>query len=85
MVNHWGKVFRMDWELQVLATGPQGKSLSASVVFPGLWTGFPQQLSGKESACSAGDPGDLGSILVRKIPLEEEMAIHSSILVWKIP
>ena len=32
----------------------------------------------KESACNAGD---LGS----EDPLEKEMAIHSSILAWKIP
>ena len=24
---------------------------------PGLWRGFPGDLDGKESACSAGDPG----------------------------
>ena len=32
---------------------------------------------GKESACDAGDLG--------LDPLEEDMATHSSILVWKIP
>ena len=39
---------------------------------------LPWWLSGKESACSAGDPGwyDL---------LEEDMATHSSILAWRIP
>ena len=44
--------------------------------------GFPRWLSGKESACKAGDthliPGG-------EDPLEEEMATHSSILTWKIP
>ena len=34
-----------------------------------------------ESALNAGDPG---SSLGRKDPLEEGMAIHSSILAWKI-
>ena len=29
--------------------------MPTSVVFPGLWTGFPQWLSGKESAFNAGD------------------------------
>ena len=37
---------------------------------------------GKEAACNAGD---LGYSLDRKIPLEKEMATHSSILIWKIP
>ena len=35
-------------------------------------------LVGKESACNAGDVG-------QEDPLEKEMAIHSSILAWKIP
>jgi len=43
--------------------------------------GLPRWLSGKESACNAGDTGDTGS----EDPLEEEIAIHSSILAWKIP
>ena len=35
----------------------------------------------KESACNAGD---LGLIPGQKDPLKEEMATHSSILVWEI-
>ena len=31
------------------------------------------------------DAGGTGSILGREDPLEEEMAIHSSILAWKTP
>ena len=46
-----------------------------------LW-GLPWWLIGKESACSAEDPvRSLGG----ENPLEEEMAIHSSILAWKNP
>ena len=46
-----------------------------------LW-GLPWWLIGKESACSAEDPvRSLGG----ENPLEEEMAIHSSILAWKTP
>ena len=41
--------------------------------------GFPRWLSGKEPTSSAGDTGDTGSI-----PGSEEMATHSSILVWTI-
>ena len=41
--------------------------------------------SGKESAASARDAGDVGSILGWEDPLEEETATHSSILAWRIP
>ena len=40
--------------------------------------GFPGGPDSKESACNAGDLG-------WEDPLEEDMATHSSILVWKIP
>ena len=43
---------------------------------------IPWWLSGKESACSAGDPG---SIPGREDPLEKGMVTHSSILAWRIP
>ena len=47
--------------------------------------GLPEWLSGKESACNAGD---LQEMQVQSLgwedPLQEEMATHSSILVWKI-
>ena len=44
--------------------------------------GFPGGSDGKESVGNVKDPG---LIRVRKIPLEKEMAIRSSILAWKIP
>ena len=43
--------------------------------------GFPGSSDGKESACSAGDPG---SIPGWEDPLKNAMAAHSSILAWKI-
>ena len=44
--------------------------------------GFPGSSEGKASACNAGDQGLIpGS----GRPLENEMAIHSSILTWRIP
>ena len=46
---------------------------------------IPWWLSGKESACSAGDARDPGLIPELEDPLEEEMAICSSILAWRIP
>ena len=47
--------------------------------------GFPSGSAPKESACNAGGTGASNSILVQKDPLEEEMATHSSVLVWEIP
>ena len=47
--------------------------------------GLPRGHSSKESAYSAGDTGDMGSVLGREDPLEEGMATHSSVLAWKIP
>ena len=37
----------------------------------------------KESACNAGDPGSIPGR--QEDPLEEGMAIHSSILAWRTP
>ena len=39
----------------------------------------------KNPPANAGDAGDTSWILGREDPLEEEMATHSNILVWKIP
>ena len=51
--------------------------------------GFPWWLSGKESACNAGDHLHCWicgfDTWVGKIPLKKEMATHSSILTWEIP
>ena len=44
--------------------------------------GFPGGSDGKESACNAGD---LCLIPGWEDPLEEGMAIYSSILAWRIP
>jgi len=46
---------------------------------------LPRWLSDKESACNAGDAGDAGLSLGWEDPMEEEMATHSSTLIWKIP
>ena len=47
--------------------------------------GLPWWLSGKESACNAGDTEDMGLIPGLGRSLEKKMATHSSILAWKIP
>ena len=39
----------------------------------------------KNLPAKAGDLGDTGLILGQENPLEEGMATHSSILVWRIP
>ena len=44
--------------------------------------GFLGGSDSKESACNAGD---LGLIPGQEDPLEKGMAIHSSILAWRIP
>ena len=44
--------------------------------------GFPGGSDGKESACSAGDSGSIPRSV--RYP-EKRMAIHSSILAWRIP
>ena len=43
---------------------------------------FPGGSVGKESVCNAEDPG---SIVGGEDPLEKEMALHSSVLAWRIP
>ena len=50
--------------------------LTGDILFPGS-SRWP---SGKESACNAGDAGDLSSTLGWEGPLEEGMATHSSVL-----
>ena len=47
--------------------------------------GLPTWLSGKESACSTGVAGDNVGSLGREDALEKGMAVHPSILTWKIP
>ena len=47
--------------------------------------GFPGGSSGDESACSAGDLRNMGSIPGLGDPLERGMATHSSILAWRTP
>ena len=37
----------------------------------------------KNSPANSGDARDLGSIMGQEDPLEEEMAVHSSIPTWK--
>ena len=46
---------------------------------------FPGGLDGKESACSAGDPGLMVQSLGWEDLLEKVMATHSSILASRIP
>ena len=47
--------------------------------------GLPQWLSGKESACTARDTGDLGWSLGQKVPLDKGMASCSTILACRTP
>ena len=47
--------------------------------------GFPGGSVIKNPPANAGDPGDTGLIPGWEDSLKEEVAIHSSILAWKIP
>ena len=53
------------------------------------WSDLPPRLVlvtvGENVPASEEDAGNVGSISSQEDPLEEEMATHSSILVWKIP
>ena len=46
-------------------------------------TGFPDGSVGRESTWNVGDLGSIPGL--KENPLEKEMAIHSSILAWRIP
>ena len=56
--------------------------LGDSVLFHHTRNGFQDGPVVKETSSNAGDPGSIPS---QEHPLEEEMASHSSILVWRIP
>ena len=47
--------------------------------------GFPGGSGGKESACNAGDTELWVWSLGWEDSLEEDMAMHSSIIAWRIP
>ena len=47
--------------------------------------GFPGHSVAKESACNAGDTGDMGLIPGSGRSLEEGIPTHSCILAWRIP
>ena len=47
-----------------------------------IFWGLPHGSDGKESACNAGDPGSISGL--GRPPVEKEMAVHSSILAWRI-
>ena len=66
---------------------PEKKNFSGGVC-PNLITlsRLPWRLCGKESAFNAGDNArDKGSMSEGEDPLEEGMAVYSSILAWRIP
>ena len=47
--------------------------------------GFPGGSAGKESACNAGDAGDVGLIPGLGRSSGESTATHSRIFAWRIP
>ena len=88
--------FRIDW-LDLLAVHgtqesspiPEFKSINSSALsfmvnspYTLYYLDFPGSSAGKESTCSAGDPGSIPGL---EDPLKEGMATHSSILAWRSP
>ena len=63
----------------------QAKMKSSLWAIPIIIGSFPGGTMVKNQPASVGDKRDSGSILGREVPLEEEMATHSSILAWRIP
>ena len=86
---HLPQMFSFSWErIRLQCKRPQIKSWVGKICWrrdrlpTPVFLGFPCGSAGKESACNAGD---LGWIPGSEDPLEKEMAIHASILDWKIP
>ena len=52
--------------------------------FIGISRGLPRDASGKEPSCQCRRPGMQVQSMGGENPLEEGMAIHSSILAWRI-
>ena len=71
-----------DWQFKVFQTSNTG--LKEKLQLTGLM-GLPWWLSGKESASMQKLQETWVRSLGREDPLEKGMAIHSSILAWRIP
>ena len=68
------------WQGQCVFFGfPQNQTLTQNFI---SWVGFPGGSLGRESACNAGTPGTIPGL---ERSLEKGIAIHSSILAWRIP
>ena len=79
-MSTWQKKQKVNWRW-----AGNGRSLGPQFCQE-AW-GFPSGSVGKESACNAGDRGDIvqGPSLGREDPLGKKMATHSSIPAWEIP
>ena len=56
--------------------------LDCELLWGRKYSGLPQWLSGKESACNAGDAGDAVQSLGQEDPLEKEMANPAGKILW---
>ena len=63
----------------------QANMKSSLWAIPVIKGSFPGGTVVKNPPANAGDKRDSGSIVGWEVPLEEEMATHSSILAWRIP
>ena len=72
----------LHWQADSLPAEPPEKLCILYIV---VIHGLPSGSAGKESACNSGATEARVQRLGREDPLEEEMATHSSVLVWEIP
>ena len=85
LMNIWKELslvsYRDSWQWDVTTHSPERSKLKCLRTAKG----FPGGSDGKESACSAGDMGDVVRSLGLEDPLEEEMATYSIFPAGKIP
>ena len=72
----------LHWQVDSLPAEPPGKLCILYIV---VIHGLPSGSAGKESACNTGATEVRVQCLGQEDPLEEEMATHSSVLVWRTP
>ena len=71
---------------KALGTVPGTQQLYIMIITHQRSRAFPGGAVAKNPPANAGDTRDVGSIFPgQEDPLEQEMATHSNILVWKIP
>ena len=73
----------LEYDISLVDTAVAGFERILKVLLP--VRGFSDGSVGKESACNAGDTGDVGAVPELGRSHEKEIATRASIPVWKIP